>query len=206
LLHTEFRLLDTVYRTLINDDHFSIAALKTAVPKVKASSTLPAVLVASGIMLSRLVGLVRQRVFAHYLGSLPAADAFQAALRIPNFLQNLLGEGVLSASFIPVYARLLAGDDEKEADRVASVIGSLLAVVTLVLVLLGILVTPFLIDLIAPGFTGETRQLTITLVQILFPGVGTLVLSAWCLGILNSHGRFFLSYAAPVLWSLFIIA
>jgi putative peptidoglycan lipid II flippase len=206
LLNTESRLLDTVYRTLIDDDQAFIVAFKTAVPKVKTSSTLPAVLVASGIMLSRLVGLVRQRVFAHYLGSLPAADAFQAALRIPNFLQNLLGEGVLSASFIPVYARLLAGDDEKEADRVASVIGSLLAVVTLVLVLLGILVTPLLIDLIAPGFTGETRQLTITLVQILFPGVGTLVLSAWCLGILNSHGRFFLSYAAPVLWSLFIIA
>jgi putative peptidoglycan lipid II flippase len=176
------------------------------VPKVKASSTLPAVLIASGILLSRVAGLVRQRVFAHYLGSLPAADAFQAALRIPNFLQNLLGEGVLSASFIPVYARLLAGEDEREADRVASVIGSLLATVTLVLVSLGIVATPFLIDLIAPGFTGETRQLTITLVQILFPGVGTLVLSAWCLGILNSHGRFFLSYAAPVLWSLFIIA
>jgi putative peptidoglycan lipid II flippase len=179
---------------------------KIAAPNERDQSSLPAFLVASGIMLSRVAGLIRQRVFAHYLGSLPAADAFQAALRIPNFLQNLLGEGVLSASFIPVYARLLAGDDEKEADRVASAIGSLLAVVTVTLVLLGILGTPLLIDLIAPGFKGETRQLTITLVQILFPGVGALVMSAWCLGILNSHGRFFLSYAAPVLWSVFIIA
>jgi putative peptidoglycan lipid II flippase len=179
---------------------------KNAASKERANSSLPAFLVACGILLSRIAGLIRQRVFAHYLGSLPAADAFQAALRIPNFLQNLLGEGVLSASFIPVYARLVAGENEKEADRVASVIGSLLAVVTSILVVLGIFATPLLIDAIAPGFSGATRQLTITLVQILFPGVGALVMSAWCLGILNSHGRFFLSYSAPVLWSLFIIA
>ena len=157
-------------------------------------------------MLSRVAGLIRERVLAHYLGTLPAADAFRAALRIPNFLQNLFGEGVLSASFIPVYSRLLAASDEKDANEVASVIGSLLAVLTSVLVVLGILGTPLLIDAIAPGFTGETRRLTITLVQILFPGVGTLVMSAWCLGVLNSHGRFLLSYSAPVLWNLFIIA
>src|SRR5258708_37879002 len=157
-------------------------------------------------MLRRVRCLIRERVLAHYLGTLPAADAFRAALRIPNFLQNLFGEGVLSASFIPVYSRLLAGADEKDANEVASVIGSLLAVLTSALVALGILSTPLLIDAIAPGFTGETRRLTITLVQILFPGVGALVMSAWCLGILNSHGRFFLSYSAPVLWNLFIIA
>ena len=63
-------------------------------------------LVATGILLSRIVGLVRDRVFAHYFGNSDAADAFRAAFRIPNFLQNLFGEGVLSASFIPVYARL----------------------------------------------------------------------------------------------------
>ena len=143
---------------------------------------------------------------AHFLGTLPAADAFRAALRIPNFLQNLFGEGVLSASFIPVYSRLLASSDEREANHVASVVGSLLALLTSLLVILGIMSTPLLIDVIAPGFTGETRQLTIRLVQILFPGVGALVMSAWCLGILNSHGRFFLSYSAPVLWNLFIIA
>jgi putative peptidoglycan lipid II flippase len=165
----------------------------------------PAVLVATGIMLSRIAGLIRERALAHYLGTLPAADAFRAALRIPNFLQNLFGEGVLSASFIPIYSRLLAHSDEKDATHVASVVGSLLALLTALLVILGICSTPLLIDAIAPGFTAETRQLTITLVQILFPGVGALVMSAWCLGILNSHGRFLLSYSAPVLWNLFII-
>jgi putative peptidoglycan lipid II flippase len=179
---------------------------KTAVPKTENSSGSPAFSVAAGIMLSRVAGLIRERVLAHYLGTLPAADAFRAALRIPNFLQNLFGEGVLSASFIPVYTRLLAGSEEKDANNVASVVGSLLAVLTSTLVVLGILSAPLMIDAIAPGFTGETRRLTITLVQILFPGVGALVMSAWCLGILNSHGRFFLSYSAPVLWNLFIIA
>jgi putative peptidoglycan lipid II flippase len=179
---------------------------KTAQSKRGHSSGRPAALVAAGIMLSRVAGLIRERALAHFLGTLPAADAFRAALRIPNFLQNLFGEGVLSASFIPVYSRLLAGSDEKDANHVASVVGSLLAVLTSLLVILGILSTPLLIDVIAPGFTGETRQLTIRLVQILFPGVGALVMSAWCLGILNSHGRFFLSYSAPVLWNLFIIA
>jgi putative peptidoglycan lipid II flippase len=150
--------------------------------------------------------LVRDRVFAHYLGSSDAADAFRAALRIPNILQNLFGEGVLSASFIPVYARLLGAGEDEMADRVAGVIGALLSVLMAVLVLIGVLAAPVLIDLIAPGFTGDKRSLTIFLVQILFPGIGALVLSAWCLGILNSHGRFFLSYAAPVVWNLFIIA
>ncbi|HZC59193.1 MAG TPA: murein biosynthesis integral membrane protein MurJ [Chthoniobacterales bacterium] len=170
------------------------------------SASRPAMLVAAGILLSRIAGLVRERALAHFLGVLPEADAFRAALRIPNFLQNLFGEGVLSASFIPVYSRLLASSDQRGANRVASVVGSLLGLVTALLVVLGIFSTPLLIDLIAPGFTGETRQLTIRLVQILFPGVGALVMSAWCLGILNSHGRFFLSYSAPVLWNLFIIA
>ena len=67
------------------------------------------------------------------------------------------------------------------------------------LVLVGVLATPLLIDAIAPGFSGEKRDLTIQLVRILFPGAGLLVLSAWCLGVLNSHHRFLLSYTAPVM-------
>jgi putative peptidoglycan lipid II flippase len=165
-----------------------------------------AFLVASGILLSRLAGLVRDRVFAHYFGNSDAADAFRAAFRIPNFLQNLFGEGVLSASFIPVYAGLIARGRKEEAGRVAGAVASLLSLTTSVLVTAGIIFTPYLIDAIAPGFAGEKRELCITLVRILFPGAGLLVFSAWCLGILNSHGRFFLSYTAPVVWNAAIIA
>ena len=164
-----------------------------------------AFLVAAGIFLSRIAGLVRDRVFAHFFGNSYAADAFRAALRIPNFVQNLLGEGVLSASFIPVYARLVAQDDQEEAGKVAGIVFSMLAMVTGALVLLGVLATPYLIDAISPGFSGERRDLTVRIVRILFPGVGLLVLSAWCLGILNSHRRFFLSYASGIAWSAVMI-
>ncbi len=164
-----------------------------------------AFLVGAGILLSRIVGLIRLRVFAYYFGNSAAKDAFDAAFRIPNFLQNVFGEGALSASFIPVYAGLLAREDEEEASRVASAVLSVLALVTSLLVLAGVLLTPYLIDGIAPGFEGEKRELTIRLVKILFPGAGLLVLSAWCLGVLNSHRRFFLSYTAPVIWNVTII-
>src|SRR3954451_7918326 len=174
--------------------------------KAKPRAAGFAVLVASGILLSRIAGLVRVRVFAHYLGNSPAAGAYNAGLKIPNFLQNLFGEGVLSASFIPVYSRLLSRGERDEARQGAGAGVSLLALITAVLVLVGVLITPALISVIAPGFEGEKREATIRLVRILFPGAGLLVLSAWCLGVLNSHRRFFLSYAAPVLWNLAIIA
>jgi putative peptidoglycan lipid II flippase len=163
-------------------------------------------MVAAGILLSRITGLIRDSVFAHYFGNSDAADAFRAAFRIPNFLQNLFGEGVLSASFIPVYARLRAEGKHDEATKVAEAIGAILAFFTSVIVLLGIVAAPWLIDAIAPGFHGAKRELTVRLVRIFFPGVGLLVFSAWCLGILNSHRRFFLSYVAPVVSNLAIIA
>lgn len=171
-----------------------------------AKSKRFAFLVAAGIFLSRIAGLIRDRVFAHYFGNSDAADAFKAAFRIPNFLQNLFGEGVLSASFIPVYAGLLARNEKEEASRVAGAVAALLALTTSILVLIGLLTTPCLINAIAPGFSGAKRELTIRLVRILFPGASLLVISAWCLGVLNSHRRFFLSYAAPVVWNVAMIA
>ena len=164
-----------------------------------------AAFVAAGIFLSRIAGLIRGRVFAHYFGKSLEADVFFAAIKIPNFLQNLLGEGVLSASFIPVYARLLGEKKSVEADRVAGVIATLLAVLTSILALLGVVFAPYLIDLIVPGFEGHKRELTVQCVQIMFPGVALLVMSAWCLGVLNSHRKFFLSYVAPVVWNFSII-
>jgi len=162
--------------------------------------------VAAGIFGSRVAGLVRSRVIAHYFGLGDVADAWSAAFRIPNILQNLFGDQALSASFIPVYASLLSKRQQKDADRVAGAVGSLLALVVAVLVLAGVLLTPILISVIAPGFSGARRELTISLVRILFPGIGLLVMSAWCLGILNSHQRFLLSYSAPIVWNLAMIA
>ena len=165
-----------------------------------------ATLVGAGIGVSRLLGLVRQRVFAFFLGSSDAADAFTAAFRIPNMLQNLLGEGVLSASLIPVYAGLNARGDAEGRREVASAVLALLSLVIAIVVLLGVLFAPQITSVIAVGYEGEKLALTTHLVRILFPGAGLLVLSAWCLGVLNAHGRFFLAYASAAFWNVAMIS
>ena len=170
------------------------------------SNVRGSMLVAAGIFLSRSAGLLREVVIGALLGTTPAADAFKAALRIPNLMQNLLGEGVLSASFIPVYARLRAEGRHEEAGRVAGAIAGLLAAVTGVISLVGVVFAEPITAVLVPGFTGDKHDLTVQLTRIMFPGIGFLVLSAWCLGVLNSHRQFFLSYVAPVLWNVAQIA
>ena len=187
-------------------DATDAAAETAAVASPSRPAASMANVVAAGILLSRIAGLIRESIFAHFFGNSDAADAFKAAFRIPNILQNLFGEGVLSASFIPVYAKTLAEGDKETANRLAWAVAAILSLCVSILVLLGVIATPYLIAAIAPGFHGAKRELTITLVRILFPGSGLLVMSAWCLGVLNSHHRFFASYTAPVAWNVAIIA
>jgi len=163
-------------------------------------------LVGAGILLSRLSGLARETAIGYFLGVGLASDAFRAALRIPNLLQNLLGEGVLSASFIPVYTSLRAEGREAEAGRVAGAVAGLLAALAGALVVVGVVFAEPLTTLLVAGYTGEKLELTVRLVRVITPGVGFLVLSAWCLGVLNSHRRFFLPYVAPVIWNASMIA
>ena len=163
--------------------------------------------VGAGILLSRLAGLVRVMLFARYFGQrTEAADAFSQAFRIPNLLQNLFGEGALSGSFIPVHAALRAKGEHDAAAQMARTFFAILTLSISALVLIGVLAAPFMVTVIAPGFGGPKRELTIQLVRILFPGAGLLVASAWCLGVLNSHGKFLLSYTAPVAWNAAMIA
>jgi putative peptidoglycan lipid II flippase len=173
--------------------------------------------VAAGILLSRLLGVLRESTFAHYFGVGAHADAFTAALRAPNALQNLLGEGALSAAFIPIYSRLLAEGKEEEAGRFAGAIFGLMLAAAAGLALLGIVLSKPLVILLAPNFlrdaarvaAGELSvnrfELCVHAVRILFPMTGFMVLSVWALGILNSHRRFFLPYFAPVLWNVSLI-
>jgi putative peptidoglycan lipid II flippase len=164
-------------------------------------------MVAAGILVSRLAGLVRTYTFSHFFGlrSVPA-DAFNAAFRVPNLLQNLFGEGALSGSFIPVYAGLRARGEHDAAAQAARTFFAVLTFVIAVLVVIGVFAAPWITPLIVPGFHAEKLALTVYLVRILFPGAGFLVASAWCLGVLNSHGKFFLSYTAPVAWNAAMIA
>src|SRR5512140_2496391 len=144
------------------------SASATPGPAPRAGSGRHAALVAAGIFLSRVAGLVRQRIFAHYLGSGAVAGVFNAALRIPNLLQNLLGEGILSSSFIPVYASLVARGEEEEADRVAGAVFGLLTAAAAVLVFAGILAAGPLVAVITPGLCGAEQAFAVRLVRILF--------------------------------------
>jgi len=157
--------------------------------------------IGTGILLSRLAGLLRESLLRSVLGLGPAADAFTAALRIPNLLQNLLGEGSLSSSFIPVYSKLLSEGKEKEAGHTAGAVAGLLIAFTGALTLVGILIARPIAKLLTPGFSSEKLDLTADLIKITTAGIGFLVLAAWCLGVLNSHRKFFLSYVAPVIWN-----
>ena len=171
-----------------------------------------AIAVALGILTSRLIGFVRDRTIAHFFGVGAHADVWRAALRAPNALQNLLGEGTLSAAFIPIYSRLLKEGREEEAGRFAGAVFGLLLALAGSLALLGVLLARPIVTVLALGFALEKGggvdrfELTVAAVRIIFPMTAVLVLSAWALGVLNSHRRFFLPYVAPVLWSAAIIA
>ncbi len=158
--------------------------------------------VAAGILVTRVLGYVRERATAHYLGNAAIADAFRVALRIPNAIRNLLGEGTLSASFIPVYAALNERVDKAAARSLAGAIAGLLLLGAGVLSVAGVVFAEPLTTVLAPGLEPGTRAITVTLMRMLFPMAGLMVFSAWCLGILNTHRHFFLPYAAPALWNI----
>lgn len=164
-----------------------------------------ATVVGVGILLSRLTGLARGFFMARYFGMGMETEAVNTAMRIPNTMRNLLGEGSLSASFVPVYTRLLE-KDPRAANALANAILGLLMATVSILTVVGIIAAPALTTLIASGLTGEKRELTIQLTQILFPMTALMVLSGWCLGIQNSHRRFFWSYASAAMWNVAQIA
>ena len=171
-------------------------------PAPEASGARSASVVFAGILISRLLGLVRQMLFARYFATSAEADAFTAASKIPNLLRNLLGEGTLSASFVPVYSRLLERRDEAGARALAAAVLGLLLTGVSALTLVGIATAPILTTVFAPGFDPARAELTTRLTRVLFPMTALMVLSGWCLGVQNSHRRFFWSYASAALWSI----
>ena len=131
--------------------------------------TRGSVTVGSGILLSRIAGLVRERIFAHFFGASPFADAWRAALRMPNVLQNLLGEGTLSASFIPIYVGMEEEDRQEASRRFAGAVFGLLTATAGIMALLGVLLAPVLVAVFFAGFDADRQAVTVGLVRILFP-------------------------------------
>ncbi len=176
-----------------------------------------AVRVGAGILASRILGLVRDAVIAGLQGVGALPDVVTAAFRAPNALQNLLGDQALSASFIPVYSRMVEQGRRREAGALAGAVFGLLFVAMAVVSLLGVILAPWWVRLLLPGFAGDAAavaagtavtdrlELTISAVRISFPMAAAITLSAWCLGVLNSHRRFLLPYIAPCFWNAAII-
>jgi putative peptidoglycan lipid II flippase len=168
----------------------------------KAATTI-----GTGTLLSRILGFLRDMVIANFFGAGMAADAFFVAFRIPNLWRRLVGEGSLTISFIPVYTEYLTQKSEEETREVTHIAFTIAGVILLILTLLGILFSPILIRIIAPGFIQipEKFQLTVTLNQIIFPYLFFMGLFALCMGVLNSYRHFFAPAIAPIFLNISII-
>lgn len=163
-------------------------------------------IVSLGTFTSRIVGYIRDVLIANRFGASLVSDAFFVAWRIPNTLRELLGEGALSAAFIPVFTEYLKTKDKKEAWKLASLIFNGLLIISILITLLGIIWTPLIITIIAPGFKGsDAFQLTVTLTRIMFPFTIFICLAALVMGILNSCQHFTLPAFAPAVLNLCLI-
>jgi putative peptidoglycan lipid II flippase len=163
-----------------------------------ASVARSAGIVSIAVMFSRLLGLVRETIFARYFGAGFLYDAFIVGFRIPNLLRDLFAEGALSAAFVKVFTDYQVKNSEKEAWRLASLIFNGLAVVLSVLCIAGILLSPLFVKAITYNYLGdpnhyypaEKAALATTLMQIMFPFILLVALAALAMGVLNTKGRF----------------
>jgi len=159
-------------------------------------------------LLSRILGLLRDVVFARYFGAQIVMDAFLVANRIPNMLRRFFAEGAFSAGFVPVMARYRENHDHDEArefiDAVSGTFGAILFLVTLT----GVIAAPLLVLMVAPGFVGEGGDLDLAalMLRFTFPYLLFVSLTAFAGGILNTYGRFAVPALTPVILNIVLIA
>lgn len=194
---------------LPNSDLFAIFAVICIIRIMSENHkiTKAATVIGTGTLLSRILGFFRDMVIANFFGAGMAADAFFVAFRIPNLWRRLVGEGSLTISFIPVYTEYLTQRSEEETRKVTHVAFTIAGVILLILTVLGILFSPILIRIVAPGFIQipEKFELTVTLNKIIFPYLFFMGLFALCMGILNSYRHFFAPAIAPIFLNISII-
>ena len=157
--------------------------------------------------ISRILGYLRDILIAIFLGSGPLADAFFVAFRIPNTFRRLFSEGTFNAAFVPSYASEIANGKE-QSEKFATNIFSLLIFSLFFLVLIIEILMPLFVFLIAPGFSGseDKMNLAISLTRITFPFLFFVSLSSFFSAILNSHNRFAIAAAAPIILNFFLIS
>jgi len=158
-------------------------------------------------LLSRVFGFIRDMVTAGFFGAGPATDAFFVAFRIPNLLRRLFAEGSLTIAFIPVFTGYLKKSKE-QAVELASIAFTLLSIILALVSIAGILLAPWIVRVMAPGFAGapDTYALTVFLTRLMFPYIFFISLVALCMGILNSFRHFAAPALAPVILNICMIA
>lgn len=174
----------------------------------KTNITLAFSRVASGTFLSRVLGLAREQVFAHLFGATLAADAFFAAYRIPNLLRDLFAEGALSSAFVPIFKQELHKSGKDAAFELAQVCFGVLTIILALVVFAGMLLSPWIVKFIAPGFEKipGKAELTSQLAAVMFPFLLLVALAALAMSILNSFERFGIPALAPALFNIGVIA
>jgi len=163
--------------------------------------------VGSATMASRVFGFLRDMVVAGFFGAGQATDAFFVAFRIPNLLRRLLAEGSLTVSFVPVFTEYLKKKSKEEAFELANIAFTALSIILVVVSLLGVLLSPLIVTIMAPGFTKVPPQydLTVLLTRFMFPYIFFISLVALCMGILNSLRHFAAPALSPVILNISMI-
>jgi putative peptidoglycan lipid II flippase len=159
-------------------------------------------------LLSRVLGLVREQVFAAFFGAGFAVDAFQVAFRIPNLLRDLFAEGAMSAAFVPTLTRTQQEKGDPAAMRLANLVINFLLVVLSLVCLIGILGAKWIVPFLAPGFGHIPGKLELTtlMTQIMMPFLMLVALAAAVMGVLNTRRIFFIPAIAPTMLNLALIA
>src|SRR5215475_8631170 len=172
----------------------TVKEIKPLASAKRRSVARSAGIVSLAVMASRVLGLVREMVFAYFFGASKsfANDAYVIAFRIPNLLRDLFAEGALSSAFVPVFSEYLVKRDEKEAFRLSNLVTTALIVILGVIVILGIVFAGPIVAFIAPGFqdTPEKFALTVRMTRIMMPFILLVALAAQAMGVLNARDRF----------------
>ncbi len=156
-------------------------------------------------LLSRITGLVRDQIGAHYFGTSAMMDAFQIAFRIPNLLRRLFAEGAFSAAFVPLLAATRARDGDAATSELVNAVATVLVWALLAICAAGIVAAPLLVWLLASGFAPETHLAAVVMTRWMFPYIVCMSLVALAAGVLNTWRRFAIPAFTPVLLNLSVI-
>ena len=195
------------YCSLFVDYRNMIKSLNNRFKNSRPSSSITsaAFIISAAGVLSRVLGMARDRILAHQFGAGDTLDVYYAAFRIPDLIYNLLILGALSAAFIPVFTSLLAEENKKEAWRLANGMLSAIVLTLVTISLILIIFTPALMRLVTPGFSADKMEQVILLTRIMFLSPIFLSISGLFGGILNSFKRFLVYSMAPVMYNIGII-